>query len=82
VLNTPHRLDKHRAARRLVQAARLHAHQPILHQVDPAHTVLAGNRVQCGNHLLASELLAVECNGATLLDLDRHFFGAIRGLLR
>ena len=35
-----------RAPRRLVHAARLHAHEPVLHHVGPADAVLAGERVQ------------------------------------
>src|SRR5262249_15216240 len=60
----------HRAARRLVDPARLHADEAILDEVDPADAVLAGDLVEPGQHLDRAEPLAVDRDRVAALELD------------
>jgi hypothetical protein len=47
------------AARRLVDAAALHAHEPVLYQINAAHAVLAAEFVQRLHDPQRAQLLAV-----------------------
>jgi len=70
-----------RAARRLVHAARLHAHHAVLDEVDPADAVPATDRVERRDDRDGSETLAVDAHWRATLEADDDFLGLI-GCLR
>ncbi len=69
------------AARGFVAAARLHADEAVLHQIDAPHAVLAADRVQRFEQLHRRQLLAVHRNRNALLEADGHFLRLDRALL-
>ena len=66
-----------RAAGSLVAAARLHADEAILHQVDAPDPVLGADRVQRLEQLERLHLLAVDRDRHALLETDGHFAGLV-----
>ncbi len=59
------------AARRLVDAARLHADEAVLDQVDAADAVVAAELVQLGEQRGRRQRLAVEADGVAARKADR-----------
>ena len=72
------RAVEQRAARRLVDAARLHADQTILDEIDDADAVLAADRVERRDELDGVEPLAVHRDRRALLETDDDRLGEIR----
>jgi hypothetical protein len=66
------------AARGLVDAAALHAHQPVLHDVQQADAVFAAQLVELVDNLLGAHLLAVDGRGHALFKLQLHIGGLVR----
>jgi hypothetical protein len=70
------------AARRLVHAAALHAHQPVFHDVQQADAVFAAQLVELVDYLLGAHLLAVHGRGHALFKLQLHICGLVRSVQR
>ncbi len=71
-----------RAARRLVHAARLHAHQAVLHHVGAADAVDAAQLVQPRHQLDGAAGHAVDALRDALLEVDLHVLRLVGSLLR
>ena len=67
------------AARRLVNTPVLHAHQPVLHDVQQADAVLAAQLVELPDDVGGLHLLAVDGHGPALLKVQRHIGGRVGG---
>src|SRR6185437_15539647 len=71
------------AARRLVNAARLHADEAVLDQIEPADAMLAAELVEPRQQRRRRQRLAVDRNRVTVLELDLDIFRLVgRGLGR
>ena len=70
------------AARRLVHAARLHADEAVLHQVEPADAVRTPERVELGQQISGRKRLAVERDGIAARELDGDIGGLVGRRLR
>ena len=70
-LDCPVRGQQDGAARRLVHAARLHADEAVLHQVDAADAVVAAELVELGEQRGGRHRLAVEADRVSLGEADR-----------
>src|SRR5262249_8674628 len=64
------------AAGGLVHAARLHADEAILDEIESPDAVSTSERVEVGEHLRGREPLAVERDGVAALELDAAISGA------
>ena len=67
------------AAGGLVHAPVLHAHQPVLHDVQQADAVLAAQLVQLADHVAGLHLLPVHGHGHALFKVDGHVGGLVGG---
>ena len=67
------------AAGGLVHAPVLHAHQPVLHDVQQADAVLAAQLVQLADHVAGLHLLPVHRHGHALFKVDGHVGGLVGG---
>ena len=65
----------------LIDAAALHAHQTVLHDIQQADAVLAAQLVQVLHQLHSAHLLAVHGGGDALFKVDGHIGGNIGSLL-
>jgi hypothetical protein len=65
------------AAGSLVDTPRLHAHEPVLDDVDATHPVAAGDLVGPGEQGHRVELLSVDGHRVALLEGDRHVLGLV-----
>ena len=65
----------------LIDAAALHAHQTVLHDIQQADAVLAAQLVQVFHQLHSAHLLAVHGGGDALFKVDGHIGGLIGSLL-
>src|SRR6185437_4305857 len=69
--------------RRLVDAARLHADETILDQIDAANAVASADLVQSGEKGHWRHRVPIDRDRSSALEGDRHFFGDVgRGLGR
>ena len=73
--------NHHGTTRGLVAATGLHAHHPVLGDVDPAHAVLAGTLVQGGQDLVRAERLVVNGDHFALGHGQLDVFRLVRGIL-
>ena len=64
----------------LVHAPVLHAHQPVLHDVQQADAVGAAQLVELADDVAGLHLLAVHCHGHALLKVQGDVGGLVRGL--
>ena len=71
-----------RAARRFVHAARFHADEAVLDQVEPANTVLAPELVLRGQQRRRAHRFAVQRDAVALFEIDRDDFGLVGRVLR
>src|SRR5215471_3177539 len=74
--------EQDRAARRLVHAARLHADEAVLDEVEPADAVLASELVEPRQEIGRREFLAVDRRRIAALELDGEIRRPVRRLLR
>ena len=68
------------AAGSLIHAPVLHAHQPVLHDVQQADAVVAAQLVQLADDVAGLHLLPVHGHGHALLKVDGHVGGLVGGL--
>src|SRR6185312_5808574 len=69
------------AAGRLVDAARLHADEAVLDQVEAADAVPAAELVEPRQQLRRRQRHAIDRDGVAALELDLDVFGLVRRLL-
>jgi hypothetical protein len=62
--------EQDRAAGRLVDAARLHADEAVLDEIEPADAVVAAELVELGQQRRRRHLLAVDGDRVALLEAD------------
>ncbi len=72
------RRQEDRAAGRLVDAARLHADEAVLDQIDAADAVRLAERVELREQSGWRKLLAVEADGIALVETDPHLSRLVR----
>ena len=80
-LDAAMRGQQHRAARRLIDAARLHADIAPLDQIEPPHAVAPADGVQRRQHRRRAERLAVQRHRVALVESDLDELGRVRRIL-
>ena len=75
-------LDEGQTSRHLVAFAALHAHEPVLHHIDAAEAVAAGDVVHGVDGVEEAHRSAVKRTGNALIELDFHVSGLIGGASR
>ena len=75
------RLNQQRAARRFIGAARFHANQPILHQIDASDAVLAANPVEGLQQFYRRQTLSVDADRSSLVELNLDVAWLVGSLL-
>ncbi len=70
------------AARRLVHAARLHADETVLDEIEPADAVCAPERVERSEQIRGRKPLAIERDRVAALEIDHDITGLIGRRLR
>ena len=70
-------LDEGQTARHLVALAALHAHEPVLHHIDAAVAVGAGDIVHGVDDVEEAHRSAVKRTGNALIELDFHVGGLV-----
>ena len=82
LFDEPVGLVEERHARRLVNAAALHADKSVLDDVRPAHAVAAADRVEFEDDLVGRKRLTVDLRRHPRLEVDPHRLRLLGGSLR